>query len=164
MQNQVTRTGENIADYTYDAIGQVVADLAYETNSGPARMNEQLRYAYDAAGNLNYRTNNTLVENFQVNSVNELTTGTNGGRLTVMGTTTSQATNVTVNGTNALLYGDATFAATNMPLTTTYTAIAQDSYGRINTNTATVSLATNVDLPIRLEREPDQRRDHELWL
>ncbi len=30
-------------------------------------------YAYDAAGNLNYRTNNTLVENFQVNSVNELT-------------------------------------------------------------------------------------------
>ncbi len=106
-------------------------------------MNEQLRYAYDAAGNLAYRTNNTLVENFQVNSVNELTTGTNGGRLTVMGTTSSQATNVTVNGTNALLYGDATFAATNMPLTTAYTAIAKDGYGRINTNTATVSLATN---------------------
>lgn len=85
-----------------------------------------------------------LVENFQVNSVNELTTGTNGGRLTVMGTTSSQATNVTVNGTNALLYGDATFASTNMPLTSTYTAIAKDAYGRINTNTATVSLATNV--------------------
>ena len=107
-------------------------------------MNEQLRYAYDAAGNLNYRTNNTLVENFAVNSVNELTTGTNGGRLTVMGTTSSQATNVTVNGTNALLYGDATFASTNMPLTTSYTAIAKDVYGRINTNTATVSLGTNV--------------------
>ena len=101
-------------------------------------------YAYDAAGNLNYRTNNTLVENFQVNSVNELTNGTNGGRLTVMGTTSSQATNVSVNGTNALLYGDATFAATNMPLTTSYTAIAKDVFGRINTNTATVSLSTNV--------------------
>ena len=188
------------------------------------------------AGNLAYRTNNALVEKFQVSSVNELTTGTNGGRLTVMGTTSSQATNVTVhpvryhgyvllclrfaqsrgrlplyrilrrsdtkgkaasgrlgefdlpagptgtdilrgvpepgrrrparevsqirlgqtlfegppaalshgvNGTNALLYGDATFAATNMPLTTAYTAIARDAYGRINTNTATVSLATN---------------------
>ena len=76
--------------------------------------------------------------------MNELTTGTNGGRLTVMGTTSSQATSVSVNGANALLYGDATFAATNMPLTTTYTAIAMDVYGRINTNTATVSLGTNV--------------------
>ena len=106
-------------------------------------MNEQLRYAYDAAGNLNYRTNNTLVENFRVNSLNELTNSTNGGRLTVMGTTSSQATNVTVNGTNALLYGDATFAATNMPWTTTYTAIAKDAYGRVNTNAVSVGLSTN---------------------
>jgi RHS repeat-associated protein len=61
-----------------------------------------------------------------------------------MGTTSSIATNVAVNGTNALLYGDATFAATNMPLTTSYTAIAMDGYGRKNTNTATVSLSTSV--------------------
>jgi len=133
----------NYANYTYDPIGQLTSDLAAELIGSTNRMNEQLHYAYDAAGNLAYRTNNTLVENFQVNSVNELTTGTNGGRLTVMGTTSSQATNVTVNGTNALLYGDATFAATNMPLTTAYTAIAKDAYGRINTNTSTVSLATN---------------------
>ena len=59
------------------------------------------------------------------------------------GTTTSPATNVTVNGTNAAHYGDATFAATNMPLTTTYTATASDSYGRHSTNTVTVSIATN---------------------
>ncbi len=133
----------NYANYGYDPVGQLTSDLAAELIGSTNRMNEQLRYAYDAAGNLNYRTNNTLVENFQVNSVNELTTGTNEGRLTVMGTTSSQATNVTVNGTNALLYSDATFAATNMPLTTAYTAIAKDAYGRINTNTATVSLATN---------------------
>jgi RHS repeat-associated protein len=128
---------------SYDPIGQLTSDLAAELIGSTNRMNEQLHYAYDAPGNLNYRTNNTLVENFQVNSVNELTTGTNGGRLTVMGTTSSQATNVTVNGTNALLYGDATFASTNMPLTTSYTAIAKDGYGWINTNTATLSLATN---------------------
>jgi RHS repeat-associated protein len=134
----------NYANFTYDPIGQLISDLAAELAGSTNRMNEQLRYAYDAAGNLNYRTNNTLVENFAVSSLNELTTGTNGGRLTVMGTTSSQATNVSVNGTNALLYGDATFASTNMPLTTSYTAIAKDIYGRISTNTATVSLSTNV--------------------
>jgi RHS repeat-associated protein len=107
-------------------------------------MNEQLHYAFDPAGNLNYRTNNTLVENFKVNTVNELTANTNGGKLTVIGTTmTTAATNVTVNSSNALRYGDATFAATNMPVTTTYTAIAADSYGRHSTNTVTVSIATN---------------------
>jgi RHS repeat-associated protein len=61
-----------------------------------------------------------------------------------MGTaTSSNATTVTVNGTNALVYGDATFAATNMPLTTSYTAIAADSLGRHSTNSVTVNLSTN---------------------
>ncbi len=83
------------------------------------------------------------IENFQVNSLNELTNGSAGDRMTVMGTTMSVATNVAVNGTNAAHYGDATFAATNMPLTTAYTAIASDSYGRRATNTVTVSIATN---------------------
>jgi RHS repeat-associated protein len=116
------------------------------SNQGRAtsRMNEQLAFGFDPAGNLNYRTNNALVQNFAVNSLNELTTNTNGGKLTVVGTTTSTATNVTVNGTNALRYNDATFAATNMPLTTTYTAVASDSYGRWATNTVTVNLATNI--------------------
>jgi RHS repeat-associated protein len=147
MGNQrisVTRCGENTANYTYDPIGQVVADVASEVSGGVARMNEQLHYGFDPAGNLNFRTNNTLVQNFAVNSDNELTTATNGGSLTVMGTTTSPATNVTVNGSNALLYADATFAATNMPLTANYTAVAQDSYGRQASNTATVSLGTNI--------------------
>jgi RHS repeat-associated protein len=107
-------------------------------------LNEQLAYGFDRAGNLNYRTNNALIQNFAVNSDNELTMATNGGTLTVVGTTTSQATNVTVNGTNALRYGDATFAATNMPLTTTYTAVASDSYGRRATNTVSVNLSTNI--------------------
>ena len=108
------------------------------------------RYGFDPAGNLAYRTNNALVENFQVNSLNELTTNTNGGTLTVMGTTTSATvTNVTVNTSNALFYGDGTFAATNMPLTTTYTAVAQEGtnsggFGRKATNTVNVSLATGV--------------------
>jgi RHS repeat-associated protein len=81
--------------------------------------------------------------NFTVNSDNELTANTNGGRLTVMGTTTSVATNVTVNSSNAAPYGDATFAATNMPIATNYTAIAADKYGRHSTNTVNVNITTN---------------------
>ncbi|HEV7924500.1 MAG TPA: RHS repeat-associated core domain-containing protein, partial [Verrucomicrobiae bacterium] len=137
------RGAENTADYTYDAIGQVLGDQAYEVGGGAARMNEQLHYAFDSVGNLNYRTNNALIANFEFNSLNELTQNTNGGRLTVIGTTTSPATNVTVNGTNALRYGDATFAATNMPLTPSYTAIGSDGYGRHSTNTVIVSIGTN---------------------
>jgi RHS repeat-associated protein len=83
------------------------------------------------------------VENFQVNSVNELTANTNGGTLTVMGATTSPASSVAVNGTGAALYGDSTFAAAGLSLTTTYTATASDSNGRHSTNTVTVSIAAN---------------------
>jgi RHS repeat-associated protein len=116
-----------------------------QAENAPGSWNEQLKCVFHPVGNLKYRTNNALVENFQVNSEDELTQNTNGGSLTVMGTTTSKATNVTVNGTNsASLYKDSTFAAANMPLTTAYTAVAQDSYGRGATNTATVSLSTNI--------------------
>jgi hypothetical protein len=54
-------------------------------------------YGYDAAWNLNYRTNNALVQTFNVNSLNKLTTVARTRTLTVAGTTTSPATNVTVN-------------------------------------------------------------------
>ena len=44
---------------------------------------------------------------------------------------------MTVNGQTAALYSDATFAATSFTLangTNTFTAIAKDSYGRVDTN------------------------------
>lgn len=85
-----------------------------------------------------------MIENFQVNSNNELTVNTNGGTLTVVGTTTSPANSVTVNSTSASIYGDATFAAPGLALTTTYTATASDHYGRSATNAVTVSLSTNI--------------------
>jgi RHS repeat-associated protein len=136
--------GENYANYTYDPIGQVVADQGYETTGSTPRLNEQLHYGFDPAGNLAHRTNNALMQTFYVNSVNELTTNSNSGTLTVVGTTTSAATNVSVNGNNSAFYGDATFAATNLPLTTNYTAVAQDVYGRVSSNSVSVSLSTNV--------------------
>jgi RHS repeat-associated protein len=132
----------NYVNYSYDPIGEVTSDLAYESISNTLRNNEQLYYLYDAAGNLQYRTNNALIQNFQVNSLNELTSETNGGRLTVMGTTTPIATNVTVNSSNAVIYGDYTFAATNMPLTSNYTALALGG-GLAATNGVTFNLSSN---------------------
>jgi hypothetical protein len=41
------------------------------------RLHEQFGYAYDKAWNLNYRTNNALVQNFNVNTLVELDTPTN---------------------------------------------------------------------------------------
>jgi RHS repeat-associated protein len=64
-----------------------------------------------------------------------------------IGTTTSPATNVTVNTSNAVLYADVTFASTNQPWVNgnnTFTAIARDAYGRRDTNSLTVLQATNV--------------------
>ena len=42
------------------------------------------------------------------------------------------------------MYGDSTFAVSGLPLTTTYTATASDSYGRHSTNSVTVNVSTNV--------------------
>ncbi len=142
---------ENLGSYLHNCtfnIGQVVKDAAFETSGGTPRQNEQLAYVYDHAGNLTYRTNNIvglpLVQNFQVNADNELTSQTNGGKLTVVGTTTSTASSVKVNTTNtATLYGDATFSAGGMPLLTSYTAVAQDSYNRQSSYTANVNLSAN---------------------
>ena len=130
--------------YTYDNLGELKTAVGKEANGTTPRWQEQLGYAYDGAGNLNNRTNNTLLEQFNVNSLNELTTVTNGGRLTVSGSSTMPATSVTVNTSNALLYADVSFASTNQPWAygaNTYTAIAVDARSRHSTNSVTISLA-----------------------
>jgi RHS repeat-associated protein len=100
------------------------------------------KYTYDAAGNLIYRTNNAFIQTNLFNSLNELLTNRMGGTLTVTGTTTSPATNVTVNTSNAVLYADATFAAAGFTAggSNSFTAIAEDSYGRTSTNTVTLTV------------------------
>ncbi len=101
-------------------------------------------YAYDAAGNLNYRTNNALIQTFGANNLNELTNVTRTGTLTVAGTTTGGATNVTVNNSSPVTpYADKTFALAGFTVTNgnnTYTAIAQDNYNRKDTNSVTFNL------------------------
>jgi RHS repeat-associated protein len=144
--NQVRADGSCV-NYTYDSLGQLKTALGYE-NGGAARLHEKFGYLYDAAGNLNQRTNNALVQTFGVNSLNQLTTGTRSGTLTVAGTTTSAATNVTVNSQTATGYGDNAFAREGFALSdgnNPFTAIAQDSLGRGDTNVVTVNLPATVN-------------------
>jgi RHS repeat-associated protein len=141
-----TRTGGDYVDYGYDKIGQLKSALGLESGGTTNRWNERFHYAYDAAGNLSNRVQNLLTNVFSVDSLNQLTAivRTNNS-LTVAGTTTSGATNVTVadNGNSpvaATRYADATFARTNVTLlngTNTFTAVAQDNLGRADTNTVT---------------------------
>jgi len=126
-----------------DNEGELTSAMGKELNGVTPRWQEQFGYAYDGAGNLYQRTNYSLLQSFGVNNLNELTTLTNSGRLTVAGSTTSPATNVTVNTSNAVLYADASFASTNQSWVTgnnTYSAIARDIYGRSSTNSTTVNL------------------------
>lgn len=83
------------------------------TNVFASRLHEQLGYAYDAAGNLNYSTNNVLVQTFSVNNLNELTTVTRSGTYAVAGFTPMVATSVTVNTSNAVRYADLTYASSS---------------------------------------------------
>src|SRR5438552_18173826 len=102
-----------------------------------------MAYAYDAAANLHTRSNNNYGQIFDVNSLNELIAGSRLGYYTVAGTTSSPATNVTVNTSNAILYADNTFARTNVGLadgTNTWTAVAKDNLGRVDSNTVVAYL------------------------
>ena len=134
-------------DYTYDKSGQLKTAKGTESGGGTNRFHEQFGYAYDAAGNLNYRTNNALIQTFNVSSLNQLTTGTRSGTLTVAGTTSSTATNVIVNSTAAILYSDNTFARTNYTLlngSNTITAVAKDRSNRTDTSSVTFNLPSTV--------------------
>jgi hypothetical protein len=132
-------------NYTYDSIGELQSALGKESG-GSSRSHEQFGYAYDAAGNLQYRTNNALIQTFTVDPVNELTNVTRSGTLTIAGTTTSTATSVTVkDNTNsaqaATLYGDATFARTGISLlngNNTFVATASDASGRSRWNSTPI--------------------------
>ena len=143
QRTNVVRTAGDYVNYTYDNIGELQTAVGKEAGGVTNRWQEQFGYAYDAAGNLNYRTNHALLQRFNINSLNELTTVTNGGRLTVAGGTIRPVTNVTVNTSNAVVYADVTFASTNQPWVNgnnTYTAIAKDIWGQRATNTVTVNL------------------------
>src|SRR5262245_37903251 len=144
-----TRADSSYVDYTYDGIGQLKTAKGVDQESSTAnRPHEQFGYAYDAAGNLNLRTNNLLVQTFTANGLNQLTNATRSGTLTVAGAYTGSPTNVNVDGFAAILYEDRTFAVTNRTLTdgtNTWDAQALDGLGRQALDSVSAFLPASVD-------------------
>jgi RHS repeat-associated protein len=147
QRTQQVFTAGNYVNYTYDNIGQLKTALGVESDTTTSRLHEQFSYSYDPAGNLTNRTMNALAQGFGVDNLNQLSSEGRSGTLTVAGTTSSPATNVTVNGSSASLYGDSTFAKSGFTLangSNPFTAVAQDSRGRQDTNSITVNLPASV--------------------
>ncbi len=141
-----TLTDGNYLDYTYDGLSQLQSATGKESG-GTTRLHEKFGYAYDPAGNLSKRTNNALIQTFNANNLNQLTTVNRSGTLTAAGTTTEAATSVMVNASAATLYSDDTFARAGISLVdgnNTITAVASDSLGRSDTNSITVKLPATV--------------------
>jgi RHS repeat-associated protein len=149
VTQQVFTAGNHTA-YTYDNIGQLKTAQGFES-AGGARLLEQYGYAYDAAWNLNSRTNNNFTQSFSVNDLNELSSAGRSGTLTVAGTTTepgADITGVTVSGTGlssgaAQVYADGTWARTNATPAdgaNSYTATATDTAGRSSSSSVSVNL------------------------
>lgn len=113
-RTSVTRANNAYVNYGYDAIGQLTSAVGYEPDAITLRANEDFGYGYDAADNLLTRTNHTLIQTFTTDHANELVNVTrNNDLLTVAGSLSSAPTNLTVNGANATIYNDLTFAVTN---------------------------------------------------
>ncbi len=80
-------------------------------------------------------------------NLDEMTTAIDTDRLTVAGTTTSVATNVTVNGLTAASYCEATFAKEGFEVASgsnAFTAIPRDDYGRCDTDTTICYLPSSI--------------------
>jgi RHS repeat-associated protein len=151
QRTRQTFTFGNYTDYSYDKIGQLETAKGYEADETP-RLHEQMGYRYDAAWNLNSRTNNGFVQTFNVNSLNELTAIGREGNYTVAGSVSATPTSVTVKDNvnspqSATVYSDNTFALQNVPLldgNNAFTAVAEDSLARRDTNTVTSWLPSTV--------------------
>ena len=133
---------DNYVDYIYDDIGQLISAEGTDAN-GTNRLTEQLLYKYDAAGNLEKRTNLFLRQTFTVNSLNQLSGVTNEGTFVIAGIVTTNATSVVINGGWwADFYADGTWTKRGWGLPNgiaTYTAVATDALGRKDTNSITVN-------------------------
>lgn len=152
-----TNTFGDYRTYAYDNEGEVRHSIGHEANASP-RYIDDVTYDYDNAGNITYKEsgeNLTQAINYTLNNLNQITNASmawNAGfsiQFTnmVSGSTTSQATNVVVNGVPATLYADNSFYASPLGITNgpnTYTAVAQDAYGNVSSNSSTVyAILTN---------------------
>jgi len=146
QRTNVTRTlgaTRSTLALAYDASGQLKTARAFESNGLP-RYNEQLGYAYDAANNLQRRTNGALVQTFTPAAANQPGTLTRNSTLNLAGLATQPLTNATINTLPAALYGDLTFAVTNAITVVngvnTFAVVARNTSGTWVTNIIALNL------------------------
>ena len=112
-RTNVLRANNSHVAYGYDSIGQLTSAMGVEPDGVTVRGNENFGYGYDPAGNLAMRTNNTLIQAFTTAGANELMNITRNNLLTVAGSLTNTPASLTINGQNATIYNDLTFAVTD---------------------------------------------------
>jgi RHS repeat-associated protein len=147
-RTNVLRADGSRVGYGYDGIGQLTSATGFESGGTP-RYNENFGYTYDPAGNLTQRINDTLSQTFAVDPANELTNVLRTTSvMTVVGGLTNTPTSLSINGKTANIYGDKTFAATNVALVdganifTNVLTISGNSF----TNQLTKNLPASADL------------------
>jgi len=143
----VTRADNAHVNYGYDGIGQLTSAIGHDPG-GTLRQNENFGYTYDPAGNLTNRNNDTLVQGFALDGANQLTNIVHNDGITVAGNLTNTVSGLTVNGQDASLYNDLTFAASGVSLNdgmntfTNVVTVAGGSY----TNMLVQNLPASVNL------------------
>ncbi len=151
---KLTRLYGETVNYGYDNIGQLISAQGYESND-VARLNETLTWGYDASDNLKARTNNTLIQTFGSDGADQLTNILRSGTLTVIGSVTNTVATLSVNGTNAAIYSDGTFATTSgLPLhdgNNLFVSAGSNSAGAL-----VVSTVTPTRLPVSVNLSYDK--------
>ena len=142
--NEVWNTGRNLG-YGYDRAHQLLSAVS------TGRASDAVSYAFDKAGNPTSRKELGITSAYAFNSLNQFSSGSWTGSLTVVGEVNYAAGTVTVNSVTAKLFPDRVFEATNITVsagTNTLTAVyhgpAFTNTTMVATNTSTVIMATPV--------------------
>jgi RHS repeat-associated protein len=142
--NEIWSTGRNLG-YGYDRAHQLLSAVS------TGRASDVASYAYDKAGNPTSRKELGITSAYAFNNLNQFTSGSWTGALTVIGEMNYAAGTVTVNSVTAKLFPDRVFEATNITVsagTNTLTAVyhgpAFTNSQTVATNTSTVIMATPV--------------------
>jgi len=121
QRTQQVFSGGSTFNYTYEAIGQL-------TFGDSATASEDRRYVYDAAWNLNYRTNNTTTYTFKVDTRNQLTNATPVGNQTYDGNGNVTASQT---GSQTYSYDDENRLTTNEVAYSVLSVFTYDGLGRL---------------------------------
>lgn len=134
--NEIWNTGRNLT-YGYDRAHQLLSAVS------TARASDAVSYAYDRAGNPTSRKELGITSAYSFNNLNQFTSGSWTGNLTVVGEVNYAAGTVTVNSVTAKLFPDRVFEATNVTVSAGTNVLTAVYHGPAFTNTQMVATNTS---------------------